>query len=72
MYHLEEDALDQDRIFKQPVCNEAITPGCTWCTFDPSFSWVYDSFSRKKWLPNFISVEQTWIIIVNWNNSLSL
>lgn len=27
LYHLDEDALDQDRMFKQPVCNKAITPG---------------------------------------------
>lgn len=31
--HLDEEELDQDRMFKQPVCNKAITPGYTWCTF---------------------------------------
>lgn len=25
--HLDEDALDQDRMFQQPVCNQEITPG---------------------------------------------
>lgn len=25
--HLDEDALEQDRMFQQPVCNQEITPG---------------------------------------------
>lgn len=59
MYLLEEDALDQDRIFKQPVCNKAIIPGCT---PDVLLTLVADSvtsysFRSKKLLPKFISVE---------------
>lgn len=42
---VDDDALDQDRMFKQPVCNKAIAPGPTYCTLDIRFSRFYYSFS---------------------------